>query len=231
MSVLPLSCFILDMLGFFVCLFLFCFCCFLLLYFFSCHLLSILGFNTNTSLFLLFYPCALPPCGVSFWASFSFPLLANVCISFFLWTLTFSRCSRFYLLLPACSHPFLTPFLDRPGHAHTPAWLHIYMYTHVNTCAHMHTYAHMHLPDATAWPCSLTMESLTVASGAAVAIFDSSLFLGGDVQVGRKSEGKPELAFCLQLRDILGRRLDFEEPGKGPREAWASEARLGIGQA
>lgn len=58
-------------------------------------------------------------------------------------------------------------------------------------------------------PGLLFAETPTVVSDAAVAFLTSSLFLEGDVQVGRKSAGEPELASYLLLRMHPGKEARF----------------------
>lgn len=58
-------------------------------------------------------------------------------------------------------------------------------------------------------PGLLLAETPAVASAAAVVFLASSLFLEGDVQVGRKSAGEPELASSLLLRMHPGQEAGF----------------------
>lgn len=133
MSVLPLSYFILYS--------------FVFVFVFLSPAISAFGdLNTNTYL-LCFYPCVLIPCGVSFWASFTFPLLANICISFSVSTHLLTCSLRFHLLLPEA------PPLSHTILVHTRACTHTCMHNYIFTC--IPTCAHMHLHDTPLWPWSL----------------------------------------------------------------------------
>lgn len=161
-----------------------------MIFFFNPAILSAFGF------FLIlippyysFHPCVLLASRVSCLGLFFFPSLG--------------KCLRFFLCVNTCLLSVV--LLDSVGsclRAHTllspHSWTDLGMRTHMHArsahrCTPTCTYT-MPLSD----PSLLLMEiTPTATSSATVSIPASSWFLEGVIQVGRKSEGEPELASHL----------------------------------
>lgn len=133
------------------------------------------------------------------WASFSFPLLASVCISSPL-LCVFSQ----ILFTPACMPTPLSHTVLRPRHVNTHACTVHTSNPHAHTCTYM---TPLHGPGL------LLREAPTVVSGTIVTISARGWFLGGDVQVAKKSKGKPAVAPCLHLTMCPGREAGLGGPG------------------